>query len=94
MGHAHRLRVRGRVQGVGFRYFVLRRAEELGVEGWVRNRTDGTVEALVWADEATMNVFVGAVRQGPRWGLVERLDVTVEPDGGEAPAGFAIRPDC
>lgn len=88
---AHRLRVHGSVQGVGFRYFVMKRAQEFGVSGWVRNRVDGSVEALAWADEATLEAFLDTVRDGPRWGRVDRLDVVAESSVGDPPLSFDIR---
>jgi acylphosphatase len=88
-----RLRVHGRVQGVGFRAFVWREAAELGADGWVRNRIDGTVEALVWAEPEILDRLLERVREGPRWGRVDRLDVTVEDTRGNRPSGFEIRRD-
>lgn len=64
--------VHGRVQGVGFRYFVVREAQQLGLTGWVRNRPDGTVETEAVGDEATLERFVAAVRKGP--GTIGRVD--------------------
>ena len=64
--------VQGRVQGVGFRYFVVREAQHLGLTGWVRNRPDGTVETEAVGDEATLERFVAKVRLGP--GTVGRVD--------------------
>ena len=93
MSPVHRSRVHGRVQGVGFRYFVMRRARELGVAGWVRNRTDGTVEALVWAEGDTYERLLAVIREGPRFGRVDRLEVVVERDPGDRPSGFGIRSD-
>lgn len=93
MSVARRLRVCGQVQGVGFRYFVFRRAEDHGVKGWVRNRRDGSVEALVWADDPTKDLFLDAIRKGPRWGRVDRLDVALEPEAGDPPPDFEIRSD-
>ncbi len=93
MAAAHRLRVHGRVQGVGFRAFVFREARLLRINGWVRNRTDGTVEALVWGDDAAIDALLLRLREGPRWGRVDRVDVTVETDGVELPGGFNIRSD-
>ena len=90
---AHRLRVYGRVQGVGFRAFVFREARMLGVDGWVRNRMDGSVEALVWGKEAIIDAFLTRLEEGPRWGDVDRIDVTVETEGVERPSGFNIRSD-
>ena len=93
MAAAHRLRVHGRVQGVGFRAFVFREARLLGVDGWVRNRTDGSVEALVWGDESSIDALLVRVEEGPTWGRVDRLDVTVETPATERPSGFDIRSD-
>ena len=89
----HRLRIHGRVQGVGFRAFVFREASLLGVAGWVRNRSDGTVEALVWGDEGSVDALLERLHEGPRWGRVERIDVTVESGDGGGSAGFEIRHD-
>lgn len=69
-----RIVIHGRVQGVGFRWFVARRAQELGLTGWVRNRRDGVVEAEVAGDEAALERFEAAVRQGP--GSPARVDHT------------------
>jgi len=90
---AHRLRIFGRVQGVGFRAFVAREAASRRVNGWVRNRTDGTVEALVWGDEAVIDDLLRSIRVGPRWGRVDRLDVTVEMNVEGRPDGFHVRAD-
>jgi acylphosphatase len=82
------------VQGVGFRYFVFRRAEELGVRGWVRNRRDGSVEALIWADDpTTTDLFLESIRKGPRWGRVDRLEVALETGTEDPPPDFEIRRD-
>lgn len=64
MARIHLL-VRGRVQGVGFRGFVLRRAEALGVTGWVRNRADGSVELEAQGEASTLERFCEAVSRGP-----------------------------
>ena len=90
---AHRLRIHGRVQGVGFRAFVFREARLLEVDGWVRNRLDGSVEALVWAEEATIDALLLRVGEGPDRGRVDRVDVTVETGGSDRPDGFKIRSD-
>lgn len=69
--------VRGRVQGVGFRWFVVRNAEELGVTGTVRNRSDGTVEAVLQSDsETALESMIERIRMGPSSARVE--DVAVE----------------
>lgn len=64
------LRVRGRVQGVGFRYYTRSRAEALGLRGFVRNLPDGSVEAQAEGDAEALEAFVAQVRTGPRLGLV------------------------
>ncbi len=72
--------VRGRVQGVGFRYFVMRHARELGVRGTARNQADGTVDAVLQADDPrVLDAMIDRLRQGPRSARVDGVDVeTVE----------------
>jgi acylphosphatase len=70
---AVRLMVRGRVQGVGFRQFVAEEAEAHGLRGWVRNRRDGAVEALVVGREDSIATFSEVVRRGPGSAAVEQL---------------------
>jgi acylphosphatase len=67
--------IHGRVQGVGFRAFVEDTAERLGLEGWVRNRRDGTVEALFVASEELVAQAIEACRRGPSAAHVTKLDV-------------------
>jgi acylphosphatase len=66
--------VRGRVQGVGFRYFVLRRAESLGLAGWVRNRPDGAVEAEAEGPRTALERLIEAVGNGPSGARVVAVD--------------------
>jgi acylphosphatase len=80
-----RLVVEGRVQGVGYRWSAVEEARRLGLAGWVRNRRDGTVEALVSGDEAGVIAFVEWTQIGPAGARVDR--VTAENPGG--PAGRA-----
>lgn len=68
-------RVEGRVQGVGFRAFVRRRARELGLNGWVRNAADGSVEAEAAGDRASLESFEDDLREGPPAGRVTNLRV-------------------
>jgi acylphosphatase len=81
------------VQGVGFRAFVWREAGMLGVEGWVRNRTDGTVEALVMGDSESVEALVERLRSGPRFGRVDRLEMSDVVEEIDAMTGFSIRRD-
>ena len=67
--------VRGGVQGVGFRMWTEDLAERLGLEGWVRNRRDGTVEAVLAGPEQTVKDAIEACHRGPRGAQVETVDV-------------------
>ena len=71
---AFRFEVFGRVQGVGFRYFVHETASRLGVVGWVRNRPDGSVEAWAEGLAAVIEQFAAALKEGPRMAHVGRLE--------------------
>ena len=71
---AKRLTISGRVQAVGFRDWLVERAEALGVSGWVRNRRDGTVEALLDGDTACVEELVRACRRGPRAAEVSAIE--------------------
>jgi len=70
---ATRLTISGRVQGVGYREWMASVAETLGVSGWVRNRHDGTVEALVTGDTAAVEELLRQCRRGPRLALVNSI---------------------
>jgi len=65
--------VHGRVQGVGFRYFVQKKANELGIKGWVRNRPDGSVQAVAIGDENSIQTFIGHLETGPALSRVDNL---------------------
>lgn len=84
---ARRVVVHGRVQGVGFRWFVMRNAEALGVGGTVRNRPDGAVEVILSsADAADVESLIRRIRQGPPSSRVDRVEVDpiegLEGEGG------------
>ena len=86
---ARRVVVHGSVQGVFFRDTTRRRAQSRGVTGWVRNRSDGTVEALFEGDPDAVESMVAFAREGPRGASVERVDVDeLAPEGL---VGFEIR---
>ena len=72
---AAELRIRGMVQGVGFRWFARERARANGVSGWVRNNSDGTVSAYAEGDETAVRLFVEELRAGPRSGEVSDVDI-------------------
>ncbi len=65
--------VRGRVQGVGYRFFAERAARDLGVHGWVRNLPDGSVEAVAEGEDEAIARFLARLREGPRGARVETL---------------------
>jgi len=69
------VQVRGFVQGVGFRDFLLMAAQRHRLDGWVRNRSDGSVEALVSGPTKAVEAFVSAATQGPRGARVNAVDL-------------------
>jgi len=77
-----RVIVHGYVQGVGYRYTARAQASRLGVGGWIRNRADGTVEAEIEGEEASVATLLEWFAQGPPGAIVERTDVSeLEPTG-------------
>jgi acylphosphatase len=70
-----RLRISGRVQGVGFRAFVADEADARGLAGWVRNRVDGSVEALLAGEENIVDDMIAACRRGPRGSRVDNIAI-------------------
>ena len=84
-----KVRIYGRVQGVFFRQWSIGHARTLGVNGWVRNLSDGAVEAVFEGDDPQVESMVEWCREGPRGADVQNVDVAwVEPQGE---AGFAVR---
>ncbi|HEX2328240.1 MAG TPA: acylphosphatase [Candidatus Angelobacter sp.] len=67
--------VRGRVQGVGFRWFVDHEARQLGLAGWVRNNIDGSVEVLAMGNEQQHTALYSKLKQGPRAARVDEVQV-------------------
>ncbi len=83
---ARRYYVSGDVQGVGFRYYVLREVQRIGdIRGYVRNLRDGRVEVFAEAEEKQIQDLETALRKGPRSGHVDRLDVIPESTGNTFP---------
>jgi acylphosphatase len=86
-----RLAITGRVQGVGYRDWAVATGQRLGLIGWVRNRTDGSVEALVVGDDEAVGRMIEACRRGPTLARVDAVDV--EPvDLDVLSAGFTRQP--
>ena len=82
MMQAARLRITGRVQGVGYRAWAIDTAAGLGLRGWVRNRRDGSVEALVIGGEDAVAAMIEACREGPFAARVTDVDVSETADDG------------
>jgi acylphosphatase len=76
---ARRFLVRGRVQGVGFRWFVEREAHLLGIAGWVRNNADGDVEVFAQGTREQINNLLAQLRQGPRAARVDAVEESEVP---------------
>ena len=87
---ARRFLIRGRVQGVGFRFFLREAAAIENAGGWVRNLADGRVEALVVGDRESVIRVERRLRRGPAGARVEDVEVFDEP-AAERPSGFVIR---
>ncbi len=86
---AYRYLVRGRVQGVGYRYFVMRAAAALGVTGFARNLVDGSVEVVAEGAERALGDLEGKLRQGPAFAEVEGVERSeIAPRGDQ---GFHVR---
>jgi acylphosphatase len=81
--------IKGRVQGVGYRLWTERKAAELGLEGWVRNRHDGSVEAVFQGPGETVDAMIEACRRGPSAAAVAEVLIREEEAGSLA--GFKVR---
>ena len=82
--------ITGRVQGVSYRAWLIEQARALGLAGWVRNRVDGSVEAVVQGPAAAVDAIVARAHRGPSAARVQAVAVSDGP--GEAATGFAMRP--
>ena len=86
MNKTMHLKITGRVQGVWYRAWTRETALELGLSGWVRNRTDGSVEALVHGDAEQVDQLIDKCWQGPTSARVENITATYSTEN--VPAGF------
>jgi acylphosphatase len=84
------VRVTGRVQGVGFRWFVRERARRLGLAGWVRNLGDGSVEVAAAGDPGQLDLLIGELRRGPQGSAVEDVMPIAEVVESPLPSPFNI----
>ncbi len=86
-----RVLIRGKVQGVGFRYWIRGKAEKLGLAGWVRNLEDGKVEAVFEGEGDKVKKMVGECKEGPALSRVDKVEEMDEE--AESLKGFEIRQD-
>jgi acylphosphatase len=85
-----RLKITGRVQGVGFRDWVASKANEHGLKGWVRNRRDGSLEVFLSGVPDLVDLFVYEAQRGPPAAQVKSIDE--EPSTERPPSAFEVRP--
>ncbi|MBO0764550.1 MAG: acylphosphatase [Hyphomicrobiaceae bacterium] len=85
-----RVRIAGRVQGVSYRYWTEQTARSLGLNGWVRNRRDGSVEALFSGPAGDVAEMLQRCHDGPSAAVVSKVEVMEE--GGDTPANFEVLP--
>jgi len=85
-----RVRIEGRVQGVCYRAWTEQAARPLGLSGWVRNRRDGSVEALLSGPEEAVAEMLIRCHDGPSAALVSKVEIVEE--GGDPPANFEVLP--
>ena len=83
-------RVHGQVQGVGYRFFARQAARHLNLQGYVRNRTDGTVEVVAEGEKHALDQFLIQLKQGPSAATVERVDAKWLPSRHTL-LGFEVR---
>lgn len=89
---AKRCHITGKVQNVWYRAWTVEQAQARGLRGWVRNRADGSVEALFAGPQAQIDDMIAACRQGPKAARV--AGVAVEDFAGDIPQGFAQTSDA
>lgn len=70
--------ISGRVQGVGFRAFALDKAREFNIKGWIKNRSDGKVEALIQGRESDISKLLRFLEKGPAWARVDKIEMENE----------------
>ncbi len=83
------LKISGRVQNVGFRFHTRKKAQELGISGFVKNELDGTVYAEAEGEEEPLDKFILWCRQGPSWARVDHVNIQTSPVQGYD--GFVVK---
>lgn len=82
MKETRQIRIHGKVQGVGFRFFATRVARRLGLKGWIQNLRDGSVEAAVEGEAKAIDEWIEELKEGPRYAEVSRIDQERKEYGG------------
>ncbi len=79
------IRIHGKVQGVGYRFFATRVARRLGLKGWIENNRDGTVEATVEGEKDAIDEWIEELKEGPRYAEVTHIDQESKDFSGTLP---------
>ena len=74
MKEIRHIKIHGKVQGVGYRFYATRVARRLGLKGWIQNLRDGSVEAMVEGEGPTIDEWITEIKEGPRYAEVVRID--------------------
>jgi acylphosphatase len=82
MKQARHIRIHGKVQGVGYRFYATRVARRLGLKGWIQNLRDGSVAALIEGEPEAIDEWIDDVREGPRYAEVTQIDQEVREFSG------------
>ena len=85
MKEQRHLRIHGKVQGVGYRFYATRVARRMGLKGWIQNNRDGTVEALVEGEKNAIDEWIEEIREGPRYAEVTHIDQESKEFSGRLP---------
>ena len=83
------MKITGKVQGVGFRFFVQQQAQKLGINGWVSNKSNGDVEALAQGEKADLEQFIAKIKEGPSFSRIDNVNLEWM-NKGEQYFGFEI----
>jgi acylphosphatase len=79
------IRIHGKVQGVGYRFFATRVARRLGLKGWIQNNRDGIVEAAVEGEKDVIDEWIEELKEGPRYAEVTKIDQETKEFSGKLP---------
>lgn len=86
---SYRIRITGKVQNVGFRYYTVKTATEFNIEGFVKNENDGSVLIEAEGEKDAMETFMHWCRRGPQWARVDKFDIQEQPLMGYE--GFRVK---